>query len=106
MENWQSALCIRAETGRPIYKENRGGREGSSMAAGRQRRPVPRPFEESGQGALRGFEALILGITGRSSSPEQGAPWWPDLDGGDGAVHWLEAASDGMDGFTALGGTS
>jgi hypothetical protein len=48
MENWQSALCTRAKTGRPIsgwpshlgwwpnYKENRGGREGSPMTAGRQ----------------------------------------------------------------------
>jgi hypothetical protein len=76
------------------------------MAAGRQRRPVAWPFEESGQGALRGFEALILGIMGRSSSLEQGAPWWQDLDGGDGVVRWLEAASNRTDGFTALGGTS
>jgi hypothetical protein len=47
MENWQSALCTRAETGQPIssepnhlgwwtnYKENKGGREDSPMAAGR-----------------------------------------------------------------------
>jgi hypothetical protein len=79
MENWQSALCIRAKTGRPIYKENRGGREGSPMAAGRQRRPVARPFEESGQGALRGFEALILGIMGgvahQSKVPHGGRIW-------------------------------
>jgi hypothetical protein len=53
------------------------------MAAGWQCRPVVWAFRESDRGAIRGFEALILGIVGRSSSPEQGAPQWQDSVGGE-----------------------